>query len=66
MYILKEDSNGIETVKIGDAILAGKFKNKRCVVSGFEYDDKGQPRVITDKGKFNLYSFRLERLMPEK
>jgi hypothetical protein len=67
MYLLKEESDGsFQAISIGDKILAGKFKNKRCTIIGFEFDEKNQPRIITDKGKFNMYSFRIERLLPKE
>ncbi len=53
-------------IKVGDEILMGKFKNKRAIVKGFSTDDKGQPIIITNKGKINLYKVRIAKLMPEK
>jgi hypothetical protein len=64
MYIIEEKTD--TGIKIGDYILAGKFKNKRCKVTGFTVDANNQPRVKTDKGEFNIYSFRLEKLMTQK
>jgi hypothetical protein len=53
-------------IQIGDVIRTGKFKNKRATVMGFDTDEKGQPIIITDKGKVNLYHVRIEKLMPKK
>jgi len=49
--------------KIGDIILTGKFKNRKAIVKGFGKDKKNQPTVITDKGEFSLYKFRIKKLM---
>ena len=53
-------------IKIGDEILVGKFKNRKAVVKGFGKDDNGQPTVITNKGTYTLYKFRIPKLMEEK
>ena len=50
-------------IDVGDTILVGRFKNKKAVVKGFETDDKNQPVVITNKGKYKLYSFRVEKFL---
>lgn len=52
--------------EVGDEILGGKFKNKRMTVTGFDVDDKNQPQVTTNKGKQNLFKFRIAKLMPPK
>ena len=65
MYLLKEENNIITPVKIGDVILAGKFKNKRCVIQSFFTDENGQTKVKTDKGTYSLYTFRLEKFLPK-
>lgn len=67
MYLLKEESDGsFQAISIGDKILAGKFKNKKCVVKSFFTDENGQTKVKTDKGTYSLYTFRLEKTMPKK
>ena len=53
-------------IKIGDTVLMGRFKNKKAIVKGFDTDDKGQPILVTTKGKIKLYSVRIEKLMSEK
>ena len=60
---IQESQNDI---KIGDTILMGKFKNKSAIVTGFDTDEKGQPIILTDKGKVNLYHVRIQKLMPAK
>ena len=50
-------------LNIGDEILGGKFKNKRMVIKGFGKDKYNQPIVKTDKGDYQVFKFRLEKLM---
>lgn len=70
MYLLINEDSPAKlpnaAVKVGDVILTGKFKNKRCVIKGFGVDKNNQPIVHTDKGDVPLYKFRIERLMPKK
>ena len=61
--LLNESSSDI---KIGDTILVGRFKNVKAIVKGFGKDKKNQPTVKTNKGSYNLYRFRIQKLMPEK
>lgn len=58
--------DGIDFPEINDEILMGKWKNKKAIVKGFDVDEKGQPIVLTSKGKHNLYKFRIPSLMPPK
>jgi len=51
-------------VKVGDMVLVGKFKNRRAIVKGFSKDMKNQPQVITTKGTYSLYRFRINKMMP--
>lgn len=48
---------------VGDILLVGKFKNKKVIVKGFDIDKNNQPIVITNKGKYSLFNFRIEKLM---
>ena len=64
-YIVSELS-GVPEINIGDEILFGKWKNKRAIVKGLKFNDKGQPVLKTDKGDVNLFHFRLAKTMPEK
>ncbi len=52
-------------IKVGDEILVGKFKNRKAIVKSFGTDKNNQPTVITDKGEFPLYKFRVSNLMPK-
>ena len=47
------------TLKKGDAILVGKFRNRKAKIKGFSFDDKDQPVVHTTKGKRKMVGFRL-------
>ena len=53
-------------LKIGDTILTGKWKNKRCIIKGFAKDKNNQPIVKTDKGDVSIFHFRIASLMPPK
>jgi hypothetical protein len=53
-------------LQLGDIIFAGKFKNKKAEITGFTKDDWGQPVVETDKGNFQVFKFRLEKLFPKE
>jgi len=54
------------TVKVGDEILIGKWKNKTATIKGIGKDKNNQPILKTDKGDVNLYHFRIKELMPKK
>lgn len=52
-------------LKKGDIVLGGKFKNKTYIVDRIESDEKGQPIIVTDKGKkIKLLAIRIKKLMP--
>jgi len=63
---IREFTEAQTDIKIGDEILVGKFKNRKAVVKGFDKDEHGQPTVITNKGTYTLYRFRIPKLMEEK
>lgn len=48
-------------LEIGDIVLAGKWKNKRTVVTSLGTDDLGQPLV---NGK-SLLTVRVEKTLPD-
>lgn len=48
-------------LEIGDIVLAGKWKNKRTVVTSLGTDDLGQPTV---NGK-SLLTVRVEKTLPD-
>jgi len=52
-------------IVVGDTILVGRFKNRKAIVHGFTKDKNNQPQIITDKGTYSLYRFRIKKLMPE-
>jgi hypothetical protein len=51
-------------VKVGDMVLVGKFKNRKAIVKGFTKDKNNQPQVVTTKGTYSLYRFRVNKMMP--
>jgi hypothetical protein len=51
-------------VKVGDEIEVGKFRNVLTKIKAIEFDEHGQPVVVTDKGKKKLLSCRLSKLNP--
>ena len=46
--------------------IVGKKKKKKAIVKGFSTDKNNQPQVVTDKGTYSLYRFRLKKLMPKR
>ena len=50
------------TIKVGDQIKAGRFKNVNTKIKDIELDDHGQPVIITGKGKKKLFSVRFNKL----
>lgn len=53
-------------LKIGDTVLVGKFKNRKAIIEGFGKDKSNQPTVLTDKGEYPIFKFRLQKLMAMK
>lgn len=62
----EQDSLDLGSLKIGDVVYIGRFKNRKAEIKGFETDKHGQPILKTNKGKISLYKGRLEKLMPKK
>jgi hypothetical protein len=52
-------------IEKGDTILVGRWRNSPAIVKGFGKDKNNQPVVITSKGRYSLYKFRLQKLMKE-
>ena len=52
-------------VKVGDEIEVGRFRNVSTKIKAIEFDEYGQPVVVTDKGKKKLLSCRLSKLNPD-
>jgi hypothetical protein len=63
LEILMEYDNS--DIDVGDMVLVGRFKNRRAIVKGFTHDKNNQPQVITTKGTYSLYRFRINKIMPE-
>ena len=51
-------------VKVGDEIEVGRFRNVSTKIKAIEFDEYGQPVVVTEKGKKKLLSCRLSKLNP--
>lgn len=62
-YITEAKIPKLPKIKKGDTILTGKWKNSPAIVKGFGKDKNNQPTVKTNKGIFNLYKFRIKKLM---
>ena len=50
---------------VGDTILVGRWKNSPATVKGWGKDKRNQPTVKTNKGPYNLYKFRVQKLMKD-
>ena len=49
------------TVRIGDLVEVGRFRNVSTKIKKIELDENGQPVIITNKGAKKLLSCRVER-----
>ena len=64
---LLEEKNILNlTLKVGDVVKFGKWKNKTAVIEGFTTDEHNQPVALTNKGEIKIFHFRLEKLTREK
>ena len=52
------------TVKVGDLVEVGRFRNVSTKIKKIELDENGQPVIITNKGAKKLLSCRLLKLHP--
>ena len=52
------------TVKVGDLVEVGRFRNVSTKIKKIELDENGQPDIITNKGAKKLLSCRLSKLHP--
>lgn len=50
------------TVKVGDEVEVGRFRNVVTKIKAIETDEHGQPVIITSKGAKKLLSCRLVKL----
>ncbi len=53
------------TLKVGDRISLGRFKNISAKILGLKKDTYGQPVIVTSKGDKKALSFRLNKLEPK-
>lgn len=53
----------IPTLKVGDLIFIGKWKNRKAIIKGFSKDKNNQPIVNTDLGDVSVFKFRIQKLM---
>jgi len=61
-----DDILKLPSIKIGDEVMVGKFKNRKAVVTGFTKDENNQPVLKTTKGDQKLFKPRISKLMPAK
>jgi hypothetical protein len=53
------------TLKVGDSIELGRFKNVSAKIKDIKKDLHGQPVIVTSKGDKKALSFRLKKLEPK-
>ena len=56
----------LPTLKVGDEMMVGKFKNRKATITGFTTDKHGQPVAKTDKGDQQIFKGRIKKLMDKK
>ena len=52
------------TIRVGDLVEVGRFRNVSTKIKKIELDNNGQPVIITNKGAKKLLSWRLSKLHP--
>ena len=52
------------TIRVGDLVEVGRFRNVSTKIKKIELDNTGQPVIITNKGAKKLLSCRLSKLHP--
>ena len=52
------------TIKAGDLVYLGRFRNVQTKIKSIDLDEHGQPVIITSKGKKKLFSCRIMKLEP--
>ena len=55
----------LPTLKVGDVMMVGKFKNRKAIIKGFDVDKHGQPIALTDKGEQQIFKGRIVKLMDQ-
>tara|TARA_Y100001937_G_C7116632_1_gene330461 strand:- start:1930 stop:2148 length:219 start_codon:yes stop_codon:yes gene_type:complete len=53
------------TLKVGDSIELGRFKNVSTKIKDIKKDTHGQPVIVTSKGDKKALTFRLNKLKPK-
>ena len=53
------------TLKVGDSIELGRFKNVTAKILDIKKDTHGQPVIVTSKGDKKELTFRLKKLDPK-
>ena len=61
--LLIKQAMQLPTIEVGDTLYGGRFKNVKMEVTGFGKDKHNQPIVKTNKGKKNIFKFRLGKLI---
>lgn len=64
--ITEADEYKPPTIRKGDEVKTGKFKNRKAEVTGFDVDNHGQPVLKTTKGDQKLFKPRISKLEPKK
>jgi len=62
----KEDTLELPTLKVGDEIKIGRWKNRKATIKGFKKDKNNHPIMKTNKGDQQVFKARISKLMPEK
>jgi len=52
------------TIKAGDMVYLGRFRNVQTKIKSIDIDEHGQPVIVTSKGKKKLFSCRIMKLEP--
>ena len=52
------------TIRVGDLVEVGGFRNVSTKIKKIELDNNGQPVILTNKGAKKLLSCRLSKLHP--
>ena len=52
------------SIKAGDLVYLGRFRNVQTKIKSIDIDEHGQPVIVTSKGKKKLFSCRVMKLEP--
>lgn len=63
--ILEANEYQPPTLRKGDEVKVGKFKNRKAEITGFDTDEHGQPVLKTSKGDQKLFKPRISKLEPK-